>query len=136
MNPRSSSSALALLGVVLAACSSSPPYAARRIEDAPELGNVHVMEASLADIVLVGPANVDRVPGTNQMQVMLPIRNGSDTPIQILVQVSFLDGRRRMLGDDTNQQVKVINPWSTMPVVVTSKQDLAQDWQMTISWNQ
>jgi hypothetical protein len=135
MNQLFSSSALAVLAVVAAACSSGPPYAARRIGDGPELGNIKVFDSALNDIIEVGPANVDRVPTTNQLKVMVPIRNTSDTPIQIRVQVSFLDGRKLMIGDDTNEQVKLLSPGSTMPHVVMSKQDLAQDWEMTINWH-
>jgi hypothetical protein len=119
----------------LAAC-SVPPYPARMIEDdAEEASNVVVADGELLDVVKVGRAGVERVPGSNQMRVMVPIRNIDDEPIQILVQVSFLDGRRMPIGDDTNQQVKLIGPGSTLPVVVTSKQEVAQDWVMRISWN-
>jgi hypothetical protein len=39
------------------------------------------------------------------------------------------------IGDDTNQQVKLLGPGQTLPVVVISKLDAAQDWTMTITWN-
>ena len=119
----------------LAAC-SVPPYVALPIEDdAEELSNVVVADAELQDVVRVGRAGVERVPGSNQLRVMVPIRNIDDEPIQILVQVSFLDGRGDHVGDDTNRQVKLIGPGSTLPVVFTSKQERAQDWQMRLSWN-
>jgi hypothetical protein len=124
-----------LLVFALAAC-SVPPYAALPIEDdAEEISNVTVADGELLDVIRVGRAAVERVPGSNQLKVMVPIRNIDDEPIQILVQVSFLDGRRDHIGDDTNQQVKLIGPGATLPVVVTSKQDRAQDWQMRLTWN-
>ena len=125
-----------LLVVVLAAACSVPPYAALPIEDDAEaISNVVVADGELLDVVRVGRAAVERVPGSNQLKVMVPIRNIDDEPIQVLVQVSFLDGRGDHIGDDTNQQVKLIGPGSTLPVVVLSKEDRAQDWRMRLSWN-
>ncbi len=125
-----------LLVIAFAACSSAPPYAALPIEDDVEdTTNISVADAELQDVVRVGRAGVERVPGSNQLKVMVPIRNIDDEPIQVLVQVSFLDGRGDPIGDDTNRQVKLIGPGSTLPVVFTSKQDRAQDWQMRLSWN-
>lgn len=124
------------LALVFAACSSAPPYAAQRIEDDAEAtSNVVVSDAELYDVVRVGLAGVDRVPGTNQLKIVVPIRNIDDEPIQVLVQVSFLDGRKMPIGDDTNQQLKLIGPGSTLPVIVMSKSEMAQDWTMRISWN-
>ncbi len=125
-----------LLLLSLAACSSGPPYAARTIDDDVEqTTNVSVLEASLLDVVLVGRTGVERVPGTNQLKVIVPLRNIDDEPIQVLVQTSFLDGQKRPIGDDTNQQVKLIGPGATLPVIVVSKFDLAQDWIMRLAWN-
>lgn len=125
-----------LFAFAFAACSSAPPYAAQTIEDdAEQISNVVVADAELYDVVRVGRAGVERVTGSNQLKVMVPIRNVDDEPIQVLVQVSFLDGRRMPIGDDTNQQVKLIGPGSTLPIVVMSKLDTAQDWVMRISWN-
>jgi hypothetical protein len=130
---------LPLSGLVLftfAACSATPPYAAHRIEDdVEETSNVVVTDKELLDIVQVGRFGVERVPGSNQLKVMVPIRNIDDEPIQVLVQVSFLDRNKTPIGDDTNQQVKLIGPGSTLPVTVISKLDTAQDWQMRLSWN-
>jgi len=125
---------LALL-LVATACSSGPPYAALRFEDETELGNVRVTNAELHDIIRISTPNVDRVAGSNQLKVMVPIRNIDDEPIRVLVQVRFLDGRRLPIGDDTNRQVKVIGPGATMPYIAISNGDLAQDWEMDISWD-
>lgn len=127
---------LPALLVVLSACSSAPPYAALAIEDdAEQFSNVVITDKALHDIVRVGRAGVERVAGSNQLKVMVPVRNIDDEEIQVLVQVSFLDGRKMPIGDDTNQQVKIIGPGSTLPVVMLSKLDTAQDWTMRISWN-
>jgi hypothetical protein len=129
-------SAAALLPFALAACSSSPPYAALPIEDDAEaLHNVVVADAELYDVIRVGRAAADRVQGSNQMKVMVPIRNIDDEPVEILVQVSFLDTGRMPIGDDTNRQVKLLGPGATIPLVFLSKQDTARDWVMRISWN-
>ena len=125
-----------LLLFALASCASGPPYAAQPIdEDAAQPANVMIADASLWDVVQVGRAAVERVPGSNQLKVIVPIRNIDDEPIQVLVQVSFLDGRKMPIGDDTNQQIKLLGPGATLPLVVVSKLDTAQDWRMNISWN-
>lgn len=136
MNRTSSSLLFAATMGLVAACGSAPPYAALPIEDDAELtSNVVIADAELLDIVRIGRAAVDRVPGTNQMKVTVPIRNVDDEPIQVLVQVSFLDGRKTPLGDDTNRQVKLIAAGSTITYSATSKVDMAQDWTMRIDWN-
>ena len=50
-------------------------------------------------------------------------------------QVSFLDGRQTPIGDDTNRQVQLIAPGTTVNFTATSKFATAQDWQMRLSWN-
>jgi hypothetical protein len=126
----------ALFAATLAGCSSAPPYAALPIEDDAEMeSNVVVADKELLDVVRTGRAGVERVPGSNQLRVMVPLRNIDDETIQVLVQVSFLDGRKMPIGDDSNQQVKIIGPGSTMPLTFTSKSDAAQDWTMRVSWN-
>ncbi len=121
--------------VALAAC-AAPPYAALSIEADAELeSNVVVADAELRDVVRVGRFGVERVAGTNQLKVVVPVRNIDDEPIQVLVQTSFLDGQKRPIGDDTNQQVKILGPGMTTMVVVTSKMETAQDWTMRLAWN-
>ena len=122
--------------LVLAACGGAPPYAADPIEnDIEQFTNVTVSDAELKDVVRVGRSTVDRMPGSNQLRVMVPIRNVDDEPIQLLVQVSFLDGRQTPIGDDTNRQVQLIAPGATVNFTATSKFATAQDWQMRLSWN-
>lgn len=119
----------------LAAC-ASPPYTAVSIEADAELeSNVVVADGELRDVVRVGRSGVERVAGTNQLKVVVPVRNIDDEPIQVLVQTSFLDGQKRPIGDDTNQQVKILSPGMTTMVVVTSKLETAQDWTMRLAWN-
>jgi hypothetical protein len=125
-----------LLALTLSACASGPPYPAQPIEgDAESISNVVVTEENLEAIVRVGRANVERVSGTNQLRVMVPIRNIADEPIQVLVQVSFLDGRQTVIGDDTNRQLHMIAAGATLPITVLSRTDVAQDWTMRIGWN-
>lgn len=134
MNPVLTASALCS-ALFLAAC-SSPPYAAQAIEDDAELtSNVVVADDELYDVIRVGRAGVERVPGTNQLKIMVPVRNIDDEQVQVLMQVSFLNSQKMSIGDDTNQQVKLIGPGSTYTHVVISKQPEAQDWTLRISWN-
>jgi hypothetical protein len=127
---------LSVLPFALLAACASPPFAALSIEDDAELeSNVVVADGALRDVVRVGRVGVERVAGSNQLKVVVPIRNIDDEPIQVLVQTSFLDGQKRPIGDDTNQQVKILGPGTTSTVVVLSKLETAQDWTMRISWN-
>lgn len=129
-------SASVLCSALLFAGCSSPPYAALAIEDDAELtSNVVVADDELYDVIRVGRAGVARIPDTNQLKIMVPVRNIDDEPIQVLMQVSFLDNQKMAIGDDTNQQVKLIGPGSTYTHVVISKQPEAQDWTLRISWN-
>ena len=125
-----------LATAALCAACASPPYAALSIDADAELGsNVFVVDLELRDVLRIGRVGVERVPGSNQLKVVVPIRNVDDEEHKILVQTSFLDGMKMPIGDDTNQQVKLLGPGQTLPVVVISKLDAAQDWTMTITWN-
>jgi hypothetical protein len=136
MNPTLSTLCLCTGLLALSACSSTPPYPALSIEDDAEMtSNVTITDAKLHDVVRVGAPLVERVEGTNQLRVAVPIRNIDEEPIQILAQVSFLNRQKQPIGDDTNQQVKLIAPGGTITHVVVSKLAEAQDWQLRISWN-
>ena len=130
-------SVCALVVVLLStACSSAPPYAALAIEDDAEMtSNVVVADSKLYDIIRIGSPFVERVAGTNQLKVSVPIRNIDDEPIQILAQVSFLNERKQPIGDDTNKQVKLLAPGDTVTHVAISKQAEAKDWVLRLSWN-
>lgn len=127
----------AALALLVAACSSAPPYAARAIEDDAEMtSNVTVTDAELLDVIRVGTNPlVERVPGTNQLKVVVTIRNIDDEGIQILAQMSFLNAQKQPLGDDTNKQVKLLAPGETITYTATSKMAEARDWQLRLSWN-
>ncbi|MFO0314393.1 MAG: hypothetical protein ACK539_14320, partial [Planctomycetota bacterium] len=103
--------------------------------DADRGSNEFVVALELRDVLRIGRVGVERVPGSNPLKVVVPIRNVDDEEHKILVQTSFLDGMKMPIGDDTNQQVKLLGPGQTLPVVVISKLDAAQDWTMTIAWN-
>lgn len=126
----------ALLSLALCACSSAPPYAALAIEDDAEAtSNVVVTDGELHDVVRIGQAFVERVPGTNQLRVTVPIRNIDDEQIQVLAQMSFLNSRKQPIGDDTNRQVKILAPGDTITYVAISKQAEAADWTLRLGWN-
>ena len=127
----------AALVLLLAGCGSVPPYAARTIEDDAEMeSNVTVADGELYDVLLVGEnPRVERVPGTNQLKVVVTLRNIDQEPIQILAQTSFLDAQKRPLDDDTNQQVRLLGPGETITHTAISKLAEARDWQLRLSWN-
>lgn len=128
---------VAVLGLVSASCSSAPPYAALAIEDDAEMAaNVTVTDGELLDVIRVGTNPlVERVPGTNQLKVVVTIRNIDDEPIQILAQMSFLNAQKQSIGDDTNKQVKLLAPGETITHTAISKMAEARDWQLRLSWN-
>jgi hypothetical protein len=124
-----------LLALLLAGC-SAPPYAALPIEDDAELtSNVVVADDDLYDVVRVGRPKVERVPGTDQLKVVVPVRNIDDERIQVLLQISFLDNDRAPIGDDTNKRVQLIGPGATENFMAISKRADAKDWVLRISWN-
>ncbi|MFT7537399.1 MAG: putative lipoprotein YajG [Hyphomicrobiaceae bacterium] len=117
----------------LASCSSVAPYAALPIEnDAEQVSNVVVTNAELRSKLRVGRAGVRRVDGSNQLKVIVPIRNVSENQLQIRIQVSFLDLEKAPIGDDTNSQVQIIGPGETHNHSVTSTMSEARDWVMRI----
>jgi len=118
---------------LFAACGSHKPYAALPIEnDAEMVSNVVITNADLYDAIRVGKAGVERVEASNQLKVMVPIRNISDYEQQIRVQVSFLNLQKQPIGDDTNEQVKVLSPGMTYTHVAMSSKTEARDWTMRI----
>jgi len=117
----------------LTACSSTAPYAALSYEDDAEAtSNVVITNADLRDVIRVGRAGVQRVEGTNQLKVIVPIRNIDDREQQVRVQVSFLNLEKQPIGDDTNAQVQIIGPGATINHSVTSTMPEARDWVMRI----
>jgi uncharacterized lipoprotein YajG len=119
---------------LLAAC-AAPPYSAYAIEnDAEEVSNVVVTDGSLQDVVRVGRARVERVPG-GELRVVVPVRNIDGERIQILAQIGFVDAQGLSVGDDSNQQVVIIGPGSTRTLDWVSHSELAADWVLRLSWN-
>ena len=97
--------------------------------------NVFVTNARLRRSVRVGRANVQRVETTNQLKVTVPIRNMGRKPLQVRVQVNFLNLQGLPIGDDTNEQAEVISPGMTINYTVTSTSSDARDWKMSIGPN-
>jgi hypothetical protein len=127
--PLSSLTALLLLG----ACASTAPFGALPIEDDVEMTtNVVVTNADLHGALRVGRARVERIEGSDQLKVVVPIRNISEDPLQVRVQVSFLDLEKLPIGDDTNSQVQLIGPGDTINHAATSMTKDARDWIMRI----
>lgn len=121
---------------LLTACGSAAPYAALPISDDREsMTNVFVTNGQLRRWVRVGRPAVRRVEGSNQLKVTVPIRNITRKPLQVRVQVNFLNLERQPIGDDTNEQAQVISPGMTINHTVTSISSEARDWKMSIGPN-
>ena len=122
-----------LATMLLASCHAVAPYAALPIEDdAEQVANVVVSNSKLREGLRVGRAGVRRVEGTNQLKLIVPIRNVSERELQVRIQVSFLDLEKIPIGDDTNAQVQIIGPGETLNHSVTSTMSEARDWTMRI----
>lgn len=125
-----------LFALGFAACSSGPPYAGLAIEsEAVESSNVLVTDPRLHDVVRFGRPKVERVAGSNQLEVTVPILNIDDEPIQVLVQVVFLDRQRDPIGDQTARVPLTLAAGQTVNHAAMSTRDEAADWQLTVSWN-
>jgi hypothetical protein len=136
MNQRKAIHSCTLSMLLLGACSSGPPYEARTIDDDVEqVSYVVVNDAELYDIVRVGQPLVERVPGTNQLRIVVPIRNIDDEAIQIVAQVSFLNGSKQPIGDDTNRQVKLLAAGETITHEAISQRAEAADWLLRLDWH-
>ena len=117
----------------LASCKSVAPYAALPIDnDAEQEVYVVVTSAKLRRGLRVGRAGVRRIEGSNQLKVIVPIRNISKSHLQVRIQVSFLDLEKGPIGDDTNAQVAILGPGKTHNHSVTSSTSEARDWIMRI----
>ena len=133
----STTSKLLFLSLVplLTACGGVRPYAALALAieaGAEQVSNVVVTDADLYDVIRVGRAGVERVAASDQLKVMVPIRNISGRTLQIRVQTSFLNLQKQPIGDDTNQQVQILSPGMTVTHTVMSGTTAARDWTMRI----
>jgi hypothetical protein len=121
--------------LALCAC-SAPPYEAWAIEDDAEaVAQVVVTEMTLQDVVRAGRPLVERVQPDEYLRVVVPVRNIDTETIQVLAQMSFLDGQRQTLMDDTNRQVLVLPPGGTTNFQATSRTRNAADFLLRLSWN-
>ena len=121
-------------GALLAGCSTAP-YAARAIEnDAETESSVVVADASLHDVVRAGKSRLERIQGTNQLRVIVPVRNVDDEDLHVTMQVSFYDRDRAPIGDDSSREQKIIAPGHTINYVATSRMDNAEDFVLRVGW--
>jgi hypothetical protein len=127
---------LLLVTFALATACSSPPYPAYSIEsDAEQISHVVVQDPALHDVIRVGNPLVERTPGGNNLRVVVPLRNIDDDYIQILVQMTFQNGQKVPIGDDTNRQVLTIAPGHTINYECSSKRQEAVDYVLRLGWN-
>lgn len=109
------------------------PYPGQAIEDdAEQATNVVVSSTRLHRDLRFGRASVKRVEGTNQLKVIVPIRNVGDDGLQVRVQVSFTDLEKLPIGDETNFQVALIGAGETYSHSVTSATSQARDWILRV----
>lgn len=122
--------------VLFAGCGAAAPYAARAIEDdAEQTSAVVIEERSLHAILRVGKPLLERIPVTNQLRVTVPVRNIGDESIQFRAQMTFLDGKREPIGDETPRSLQFLEPGHTVYVTVTSQRANADDFVLRLSWN-
>lgn len=124
-----------VIAALLTACAARPYPAFAIANDAEEVSNVVVSDVSLQDIVRVGEALVERLPGDGELRVVVPVRNIDSEAIQVLAQMSFSDADRRPVGDTSNRQVQLIGPGSTVDMEWISRGREASDYVLRLSWN-
>lgn len=122
--------------LVLAACSSGPPYAGLSIDnEAFDGSSILVTDQDLADVLRFGRPKVERVPTTNQLKVTVPILNIDDEMLQVLIDVVFQDAQRQPIGDATARTPRTLSPGQTIWFEALSTKGEAADWQLTVGWN-
>jgi hypothetical protein len=127
---------LPLGALLLVTACATAPYAARAIEDdAEQTSSVVVEERSLHSLLRVGKPLLERIPGTDQLRVTVPVRNIGDESIQIRAQMTFLDGKHDPVGDETPRMLQFLQPGHTIYVSATSLRAGAEDFVLRLSWN-
>jgi hypothetical protein len=121
--------------LALAAC-AAPPYPALAIEDdAEQVAQVVVADATLQAIVRAGRPLVERLRPDDYLRVIVPIRNIDLEPIQVLAQMAFLDEQRQPLPDETNRQVLILPAGGTQNFEAISRGARAADFVLRLHWN-
>ncbi len=123
-------------GLTLAGCSSSPPYAAPRIDNPAEQENAVVLASEdLADLVQVGSPVVERLPESGLLRVQIPVRNVGDDPLDVLCTMEFMNAELQPISDITSSYYMRIPAGMTKGFEAVSTKEIATDFVLRIREN-
>lgn len=97
--------------------------------------NVEYADPDLSGVVELGAPAIERLRESNNLKVIVPIRNVTDEQVQILVQMEFRDANQLPYGDVTPSRVMVIPRGMTKNFTATSLKPIAMDYRMRLRWN-
>lgn len=89
---------------------------------------VQYADAELESLVRVEDARATRLPGSDLLQVQVPITNLSPQEIQLLVQVEFRDATGAPYDDETTRRVWLLPRGATKTFTATSQKARASDF--------
>jgi hypothetical protein len=123
---------LALLTLIVTACSSAGPMPAEGVPEDDEVGQYRERLADdLLGYVQLEQPVIQRTDG-NLLKVSVPVRNISGKDLELLVQVEFLDALGAPSGDQTNRRVFMLPRGSTKWFEVVSRTANAHDYVMHV----
>ena len=89
---------------------------------------VQYADPELESLVRVEDARATRLPGSDLLQVQVPITNLSPQEIQLLVQVEFRDATGAPYDDETTRRVWLLPRGATKTFTATSQKARASDF--------
>ncbi len=96
---------------------------------------VEYADPDLSSVVELGVPAIERLEESNNLKVIVPIRNVTDEQVQLLVQVEFLDADQRPIEDTTPSRWMAIERGMTRNFTATSLKPNAMDYRMRLRWN-
>lgn len=126
--------AVLFAGLVVACCSSGPPYPARAMEDPDRerLYPVQLLDEDLVDLLEVGRLVLDRVGAGDFLQVQVSVRNVGDDELQLSFDVQFLDATDNPYGDRTPRRHVILRSGDTELFSAMSSKARAANFVMRI----
>lgn len=123
MNPLYLRTASGLLALLAVGCTSTR-------------GNfVEFSDPDLAYAVELGPAVAERLEASNNLKVIVPIKNITDEQVQLLVQMEFRDANDYPIGDNTPSRVMILERGASKDFSATSLNPVAMAYKMRLRWN-
>ena len=124
-----------LVTLALSAC-SAVWLPARSIENEVEhVPGVFVRSDTLQDILRAGTPLTERLQPEDFLRVVVPIRNIDIEPVQIVVQVQFLDAHGRTIPGEQQHDVMVLSALGTGNFQAISRGSRAAGFELQLMWD-